>query len=176
MTARKPLATLTTAPLAALLASCATGNIGAPPPVADALRPPSSQTLALGANARGVQICRCAQAKDSARVEWAFVAPEAELFDGAGNRIGKHYAGPTWEANDGSKVVAAVKASDAGPDANAIPWLLLVSKSNSGSGSFAHVQSIQRVSTSGGKAPAGSCSPAGQELRVPYTAVYYFYS
>jgi len=49
----------------------------------------------------------------------------------AGNKIAKHYAGTTWESNDGSKVVGEVKAKDNGPDPNAIPWLLLSAKSTS---------------------------------------------
>ncbi|CAN5925593.1 hypothetical protein BH11MYX4_BH11MYX4_06510 [soil metagenome] len=33
--------------------------------------------------------------------------PEATLFGHHGRVAGKHYAGPTWEANDGSTVVGA---------------------------------------------------------------------
>jgi hypothetical protein len=32
------------------------------------------------------------------------VAPEADLFDARGNRIGRHYAGPHWRSTDGSKI------------------------------------------------------------------------
>ena len=111
------------------------------------------------------------------RFEWSFKAPEAELFDSDGKKIGRHYAGPTWEANDGSKVVGEVKAKDNGPDPNAIPWLLLSAKSTSGSGIFSQTQSIQRLNTVGGQAPAEGCNQAqfGKETRVPYKAKYYFY-
>jgi len=125
-----------------------------------------------------VQIYDCKPNKDDpARFEWVFRAPEAELFDAAGKNIGKHYAGPTWESNDGSKVVGEVKARDNSPDPNAIPWLLLSAKSTSGNGVFSQTQSIQRVHTAGGNAPAAGCSQAqaGKELRVPYKAMYYFY-
>ena len=89
-------------------------------------------------------------------------------------KIGKHYAGPTWESNDGSKVVGEVKANDDGPDATAIPWLLLSAKATSGQGVFSPVKSIQRLYTSGGKAPAAGCDAAhtGQEARVAYKARY----
>lgn len=50
--------------------------------------------------------------------------------------IGKHYAGPTWEGKDGSKVVGEVNARDNGPDPNAIPWPLLSAKSKSGTGAY----------------------------------------
>ena len=74
-------------------------------------------------------------------------------------------------------MVGEVKAKDAGPDANAIPWLLLSAKSTTGNGVFGKIQSIQRLHTIGGKAPADGCNQAqpGMETRVPYKATYYFY-
>jgi hypothetical protein len=144
----------------------------------DAILAPAGQVRTLESQATGVQIYGCSASKDNpARFEWAFKAPEAELFDNAGKKIGKHYGGPTWEGNDGSKVVGEVKGRDNGPDANAIPWLLLAAKSNSGTGIFGQTQSIQRVNTVGGKAPADGCSQAqaGQEARVPYKATYLFF-
>ena len=58
-----------------------------------------------------------------------------------------------------------------------MPWLLLSAKKHLGDGVFSQVTSIQRLETNGGKAPSGGCTQAdvGMELRVPYTAVYYFY-
>jgi hypothetical protein len=161
--------------LASLLAACAT----APPPVAENLKVPAGQVLALKTNAKGVQIYECRALKeDPARFEWVFKAPEAQLFDASGANVGKHYGGPTWEANDGSKVVGEVKSLSPGPDPAAIPWLLLSAKSNSGTGIFAKTASIQRLQTAGGVVPVKSCSAsqAGQENRVPYQAAYYFYA
>ena len=167
-----------TASLVALLAGCATPTIGTAPTVPDSLRVPATQTLSLETHAAGVQIYDCKPGKDDpARFEWVFRAPEADLFDAAGKKIGKHYAGPTWESNDGSKAVGEVKARDDGPDVNAIPWLLLSAKSTSGVGVLGQTVSVQRVQTVGGQAPLGGCSPAqaGKEVRVPYSAAYYFY-
>ena len=130
---------------------------------------PANESLAQVVPAKGVQIYECRDAK------WAFVAPEAELFDRHGKKIGSHYAGPVWEAADGSKVLGAVKARSDAPQAGAIPWLLLSTKSVAGDGSFSKVTSIQRVSTTGGVAPMGSCE-AGVKARVPYTADYYFFT
>jgi hypothetical protein len=166
------------ASLVALLAGCATLKFGTAPTVPDNLKVPATQTLSLETHAAGVQIYDCKPGKDDpARFEWVFRAPEADLFDTAGKKIGKHYAGPTWESNDGSKVVGEVKARDDSPDVNAIPWLLLSAKSTSGVGVLGQTVSVQRVQTIGGKAPAGGCSPAqaGTEVRVPYSAAYYFY-
>lgn len=146
--------------------------------VPENLRVPATQTLALSVQARGVQIYECDVSKvDPARFEWIFKAPEAELFDGAGNRIGKHYAGPTWEADDGSKVAAATKERNDGPDRNAIPWLLLSVTSAEGNGVLGNTRSVQRLNTSGGKAPADGCNQAqlGETARVNYRATYNFY-
>lgn len=142
------------------------------------LTPPSPQTLAMEARASGVQIYSCAARKDdSSKYEWSFVAPEADLFGLDGNRIGKHYAGPTWEGNDGSKVTGALKVRDEGPDTKSIPWLLLAASGNSGKGMFSQTMSIQRIKTQGGKAPEVGCDKphAGDTVKVPYTATYLFF-
>lgn len=149
------------------------------PVVPEALKPPAGQRLSLEAVGIGVQIYECRPAKDNPeRFEWVFKAPEADLFDKASTRIGRHYAGPTWEANDGSKVIGEIKGRDNGPDPNAIPWLLLNAKSTSGTGVFDRTLSIQRLRTVGGKAPAEGCdrTQAGIETRVAYEAGYYFYT
>jgi hypothetical protein len=162
-----------------IVAGCATPDIGSRPVVPDALRVPANQTLIREVQAVGVQIYQCAASKDDpARFEWTLKAPEAELRDRSNKLFGRHYAGPTWEAYDGSKVVGEVKARDPGPDPNAIPWLLLSSTSVSGQGVLSQTTSVQRISTSGGKAPAGGCNgtAVGEELRVPYKAKYYFYA
>ena len=162
-----------------LVAGFSTVKAGTMPEVPEALMVPATQVLSLETQGVGVQIYECKASKDDpTRFEWVFKAPEAELFDSAGKKIGKHYAGPTWESNDGSKVVGEVRAKDNGPDPNAIPWLLLSAKSNSGIGVFSQTQSIQRLYTTGGKAPGEGCdqSQLGKELRVPYKAKYYFYN
>ncbi len=130
------------------------------------------------AAANGVQIYVCrAKQYDPARFEWVFKAPEVELFDREGKRIGHHYAGPTWESNDGSKVLGEHKVHVDSKDANAIPWLLIEVKMREGEGIFSNVTSIQRVDTVGGKAPEGGCegTSEGREIHVPYTANYYFF-
>ena len=137
--------------------------------VPENLKPGANESLALIVPAKGVQIYECRDAK------WAFVAPEAALFDAAGRKIGTHYAGPHWEAADGSKIVGAVKQRADAPAAGNIPWLLLGAKSVGAEGAFSKVTSIQRVATVGGVAPAGSCAQAGARARVEYTADYYFF-
>ncbi len=141
------------------------------------LEPPANQTLALTLNAKGVQIYECRPAaNDPAKFEWVFKAPEADLFDAKGQRVGRHFAGPSWELADGSKVVGKVKAKADAPDDKGVPWLLLEAVQANGP-TLGKVQSIQRVDTVGGKAPADppDASKVGQEMRVAYTATYKFY-
>ncbi len=126
----------------------------------------------LKAQASGVQIYTCkakpSDGKAAPAYEWVFKAPEANL-SGDGGRIGKHYAGPTWEAADGSKVVGALLAS--------VPWLLLAAKPTSGPGLFSKVTYVERVFTAGGTAPKvnADAAHAGTSARVPYAATYIFY-
>ena len=108
-----------------------------------------------------------------------------ETIDGAktyleweGKAFGKHFAGPSWEANDGSRVTGKAVANVPSPDADSIPWLLVNILTHDGSGVLSRATSIQRVNTKGGKAPGSGCdaSHTGQELRVPYEADYLFYA
>jgi hypothetical protein len=137
-----------------------------------ALRP-DGLTPYLQVVATGVQIYVCNTS--NGMWAWVFKAPEAELLDTQNKPVGKHYAGPTWEALTGGKVVGAVKASAPGGAGN-IPWLLLDVKSREGSGVFTEAKGILRIDTQGGVAPAPGCDQAhsGQEARVPYTANYVF--
>src|SRR5262249_6160382 len=134
------------------------------------LQVPAGKKGAFHAYAEGVPIYRW----DG--MGWTFVAPEATLFADAGHQgvVGTHYAGPTWESASGSKVVGTVLAR-ATADPNAIDWLLLKAKATDGPGIFDQVTYIQRVNTVGGKAPTAAGNYVGEEVRVPYTAEYFFY-
>ena len=165
--------------LALLVAACASPRPAAHMvTVPDKLKPGANESLAMIVPAKGVQIYECRARRDQAGVyEWAFVAPEADLFDARGNRTGRHYAGPHWEATDGSKILGTVKERADAPMADAIPWLLLGAKSVGPDGSFSKVTSIQRVNTQGGIAPKDGCSQSavGTPARIRYTADYYFF-
>jgi hypothetical protein len=106
-------------------------------------------------------------------------APEAQLFDKDGEPFGKHFAGPSWEANDGSRVSGKAVANAPSPDTESIPWLLVNIVGHSGSdGVLTLAITIQRLHTKGGKAPAAGCDAghSGQEIRVVYSADYLFYA
>ena len=107
---------------------------------------------------------------------WVLTGPDATLYASANFRgkVGTHYAGPTWESNSGSYVKGA-NPLRCTPDPDSIQWLRLDVSETGGNGIFDGVSRIQRVNTSGGKAPATPGATIGEEARVPYTTEYYFY-
>ncbi len=125
---------------------------------------------------KGAQIYECMQAPTG--FAWRLKGPDATLTDTAGRRIGHHFAGPSWQAEDGSSVTGEVLAASEATQTDAIPWLVLKAKTHSGEGLFSTVAYIVRNATAGGAAPASGCDPAhsGAETRVSYSATYMFFS
>jgi len=158
--------------------SSAPGDTVQPPEVPAVLAVPAGNVAFLKGAATGTQIYVCQAKMDMpGAYEWVLKAPAAVLVDDKGVTVATHYAGPTWESPDGSKVVGVPKERADSPDPDAIPWVLLEAKSTEGSGVFSKVTFIQRVNTTGGKAPASGCDMATESMEsaVPYTADYYFY-
>ena len=86
-----------------ILAACA-GTMRAPdaPP---AVTPPAGSNYSMTTVGIGEITYECrAKAGAADAFEWVFVAPAATLYDSKKAVVGKYYGGPTWEANDGSKV------------------------------------------------------------------------
>lgn len=127
--------------------------------------PPHSRLL-LRAVGSGDQVYDCVNG------HWTLKAPDAKLLNQEGSVIGRHFAGPTWQLNDGSWVKGRAVAKQVAPDATAVPWLLLEVVDSTGR--LGTVRFIQRTETHGGNAPDGSCSQSAIR-RVPYTATYSFY-
>jgi hypothetical protein len=71
--------------------------------------------------------------------------------------------------------VVARRLAGCSTDSTTIDWLLLQAVSTDGPGIFNGVTYIQRVNTSGGKAPTAPGEFIGAEAKIPYTAEYYFY-
>jgi hypothetical protein len=140
------------------------------------LQPPTNEHVLLQVHATGNQIYSCNV--DGAQSIWTLKAPEAQLYGKGGKSFGKHFAGPSWKANDGSQVTGKAVANMPSPDKNSIPWLLVTVVSRNGAGVLAAVTSIQRLNTQGGKAPASGCDAAhvGREVRVRYSADYVFFA
>jgi len=141
-----------------------------PSPICDGVEVPSGNHLTSHLYGVGVQIYRWSG------TTWEFVAPEATLFADPcyGREVATHFAGPTWLANDGSRVVGS-HPIPCTPNRGAIPWLRLDATSDPGQGLFARLSFIQRLNTIGGTAPNDPGAFVGDEARVPYTADYLFY-
>jgi hypothetical protein len=134
--------------------------------VPSTIRPPEGNKPYFDVHAAGVQIYSCNG------TAWTLVAPRANLYD-HGRLFGTHFAGPTWQAKDGSAVVGT-RVANVNVDPTAIDWLLL-SGTPSGKGRLARTTFIQRINTRGGLAPAAGTCTAGTTVEVPYTADYVFW-
>lgn len=140
---------------------------------------------------QGSQIYECQASKsDPSGFAWTFQAPFAiaEADDGS-NVI--HSTGPTWLYTlDQSQIKAkvgqftrpdgTVVPANATPDANAIPWLRLdVTDHLGNSGLFSRVNQVQRLYTTGGKAPSTGCDLKTANAHVireeSYKAEYVFW-
>jgi len=171
------LAALVAAAAAWPLAQVATA--GPPEPVVpSAIQVPDGNKVFLVGHAVGVQIYSCNSTPSG--YSWAFVAPRANLYDDNGKLLATHFAGPTWQAKDGSHVVGRVDGRVT-VDPTAIPWLRLSSASTVAGADGDRLLAttyIQRISTDGGLAPAAADCTAetvGAIEEVPYTADYYFW-
>jgi hypothetical protein len=139
-------------------------------PLPDAIAAPG-QTIVVTLHAEGAQVYECKAGADGKPI-WSFREPIATLL-ADGKTVGRHYAGPNWEHNDGSAVAAKVAGNAPGTTANDIPWLKLDVTSRRGSGVLADVTTVQRINTRGGKRD-GACETVGSFLNVPYSADYVF--
>jgi Protein of unknown function (DUF3455) len=138
---------------------------------------PEDQVVLFRLHAERFQVYECIPKKDDpTTLQWSFKGPEAILTDDKGDKVGKHNAGPAWEASNGSKVIANNTHVDKTPKPPAVPWLLLKAVSHEGDGKLSKVTYIRRDDTEGGTAPdAPDAAYKGDELRVPYKATYIFY-
>jgi Protein of unknown function (DUF3455) len=138
--------------------------------VPDAIAAPG-ETVVATFHAEGAQIYDC-KADASGKLAWQFREPIATLLrDGA--TVGRHYAGPNWEAGDGSAVTGKAAANAPGTTPGDIPWLKLDVVAHRGSGTLSGVTTVQRINTHGGVV-SGACDKAGAFFSAPYSADYVF--
>jgi hypothetical protein len=136
----------------------------------DAIAAPG-EAIVLTMHAEGAQVFECKAGPDG-KPAWAFREPIATLLVD-GKTVGRHYAGPSWEHNDGSAIVGKVTGSAPGATANDIAWLKLEVVSRRGSGILSGVTTVQRINTRGGKLD-GACDQPGALRSAPYSADYVF--
>jgi len=169
--------------IAALLSACAAGpsmmamkpvdNASLPEPV----RVPAGTKQAMATSGVGEITYECREKANMAGAhEWVFVAPVATLYGADRKVVGKYYAGPTWEAADGSKLTGK-QVAVAPAMAGSIPLQLVKAEPAMGMGAMQGVSYVQRLNTKGGVAPAMACDAAtkGQRRQVAYEADYVFY-
>jgi len=143
------------------------------PLIPDAIKPPAgSHPIGVFAVAKGTQNYTCVVPDGATTGAYTGASvPEAQLI-GTGGRI-HHFGGPSWQSlRDGSLVTAAKVSSS--PRTGAVPELLLKVATHTGAGILTNADYINRLATSGGVAPTGTCT-AGQTVNVPYNAVYVFW-
>ena len=135
----------------------------------EALEVPAGHVVTLSVYAVGVQTYRW----NAATLSWTFTGPQALLFPNAHtpHPIGVHSPGPIWEVAGGT--VAGSVVANHTVDPTAVPWLLLAA-SSTGTGVVADTAFVQRINTTGGRAPSWNGFP-DEVVAVPYTAEYYFY-
>jgi hypothetical protein len=160
-----------------LLATPALAAIAPPSGVAPALRVAANEEPAFMLSGNGVYVyeCRLGLADPNSFV-WAFVAPDATLYDGSRSAARMTSPNLVESTSDRSSVSGFVRSTQAAGGGN-LPWTAMRARPIGDAGLFAGVTSIQRVNTSGGMAPAAGCNAdnVGAEARVTFNADYYFY-
>jgi Protein of unknown function (DUF3455) len=160
--------------LAATVASARPATQTAPGDLLDPRTYAPDSRLYLVLHATGVQKYTC-----QANGTWLFTDPEATLYKTTGSPkpVGTHFLNfatglPVWQFKGGSFVEAARTQSAPGGAGN-IAWLLLQTIATR-HGRLGETTWIQRLNTTGGIAPAGTCTP-GATTAVPYSADYFFW-
>jgi hypothetical protein len=127
--------------------------------------------MVLVAHAEGAQVYEC-KATGAEAPAWVFREPIATLLHGD-QTIGRHFAGPTWELDDSSRVKGEVVGKSVGASPADIPWLKVNVSAHRGTGELSDVTTVQRINTKGGVL-AGACAPDGATRAVAYSADYVF--
>lgn len=128
-------------------------------------------TVVTTVHAVGAQVYEC-KADGQAGLAWSFREPIATLIRD-GKTVGRHFAGPSWEMADGSRVVGRAVGKAPGTAPDDIPWLKLDVSQHRGSGILGDVATVQRIATVGGNR-AGPCPSEGALVAEPYAADYVF--
>jgi hypothetical protein len=126
----------------------------------------------LTAHGEGVQLYEC-KANAGGVAAWTFREPVATLI-ADGKTVGRHFAGPTWELDDGGAVKAKLVSSLPGAAAGDIPLLNLSVTDNRGVGALKGVAVVLRLKTHGGVLKGG-CDTVGALKAVTYSAEYSFW-
>ena len=156
------------------------------PDVPANLQVPAGNRLFRVAHAMGTQDYICLSTGWASRA----YGPQATLFDEDREQALTHFLSayplgsnaywPAWQDSRDTSTVWAnpIPGASYTPDSTAIPWLLLqviaTGDGPTGGDRMTGTTYIQRLNTTGGLKPTGSCAD-GDKALVPYTADYFFY-
>ena len=115
--------------VALAIVSCNPGSARAEPSRDDVAA--LAGTIVQKLHAVGAQIYEC-EADAQGQLAWTFREPIASLMNGR-QTVGRHFAGPSWEMADGSRIMGKVVAQAAAPSTSDIPWLKLEVSARTGS-------------------------------------------
>jgi hypothetical protein len=147
-----------------------TAGTAAAQPLPEAIQAPG-ETAMFTIYAEGAQVYDC-KADAQGRLVWTFREPIATLIRD-GKTIGRHYAGPHWELEDGGIVQGKVAGRAPGATSADIPLLKLEIAARKGQGALTVATTIQRINTKGGQLE-GPCDRAGAYRSVAYSTDYVF--
>jgi hypothetical protein len=134
-----------------------------------AIRPPAgSRFLGFAAVTKGTQTYTC-----TGGVFTGASVPEAQLLGSIGQV--HHYKGPTWENKRDGSIITATKVGESTVPGSIAQLLLQVNGHSGKPGVFTKATYIQRLRTTGGTAPTGSCTD-GETKAAKYGAVYVFWA
>jgi hypothetical protein len=165
-TAVAGLAVASAVGIAPSFASTASPPVKVPP----SLRVPRGNHLVVSLHVlRGVQVYKCEKGN------WALLQPAANMArTGSSKPTVLYTAGPEWVSTvDGTAVWGKPVKQVARK--GTIPDLLVKAVKRRGSGLFGRIDWIQRLKTSGGRAPRGRCA-AGKIKAVSYHATERFWA
>ena len=146
----------------------------APPPLPKAVSVPAGNRHAMTFKAVGTLNYECRTVAGMAGAYgWVLDAPDAALLHWSGLRVGRHYAGPTWEYRDGSRITGRLLATS---PAQGLPIQLFQASAAGRGGEFSDVTYVQRLNATGGE-PGAICNAAavGRGQKVDFSADFMFY-
>jgi hypothetical protein len=156
---------------AAFVSGCgASAALADDAPLPEAIAAPGLVTI-VTLHAEGAQIYEC-KPDAAGHLAWSFREPIATLIT-EGKTVGRHYAGPNWDYQDGSGVSAKAAGNAPGATPKDVALLKLEVTAQRGSGILSGATVVQRIKTRGGKLD-GPCDKVAAIQSVPYAADYVF--
>jgi hypothetical protein len=152
------------------------------PDVPDAIKAPADEHVEGRYHVAGTTTLACQAASTDGGMAYAWTPTKMDLkmedWDtNAVIGVHTHSPVPTFTSNDGSSIVVKMVAQVPSPTGAAEPWLLMTVVSQSGTGMFSNVTSLQRIDTVGAPPPApcnATTDPTAQQTVNASSDIYYY--